>query len=96
MRSHLQKFLSALALAAAAVAVAGGAQTAQPMTGRDPLEVAKVLAARYPAQPIMSYIPALSWSGQLRLSTLTGDAHWRVKLVLTSRQMEHCGSSRLV
>lgn len=79
MRSHLQKKLAAAALAATAVAVAGGAQTAQPMTGRDPLEVAKVLAARYPAQPIMSYIPALSWSGQLRLSALTGDAQWREK-----------------
>ena len=79
MRGHLQKFLSALALAATAVAVAAGTQTAQPMTGRDPLEVAKVLAARYPAQPIMSYIPALSWSGQLRLSALTGDTQWREK-----------------
>ena len=79
MRGHLQKFFSALALAAIAVTVAGGAETAQPMTGRDPLEVAKVLAARYPAQPIMSYIPALSWSGQLRLSALTGDAQWRAK-----------------
>src|SRR5687768_4213363 len=79
MRSPLRKFLSALALASTAVAVAGGAQTAQPMTGSDPLEVAKVLAARYPAQPIMSYIPALSWSGQLRLATLTGEAQWREK-----------------
>ena len=79
MRGHLQKFLSGLALAWTAVAVAAGTQTAQPMTGRDPLEVARVLAARYPAQPIMSYIPALSWSGQLRLSTLTGDTQWREK-----------------
>lgn len=79
MRSHLQKFLSALALAATAVAMAAGAQSAQPMSGRDPLEVAKVLAARYPTQPIMSYIPALAWSGQLRLSALTGDAQWREK-----------------
>src|ERR1700729_3462721 len=29
---------------------------------RSPLDIAKVLAAKYPAQPIMSYIPALSWS----------------------------------
>ena len=49
------------------------------MTGRDPLEVARVLAARYPAQPIMSYIPALSWSGQLRLSELTKEPQWRAK-----------------
>ena len=49
------------------------------MTGRHPLEVARVLAARYPAQPIMSYIPALSWSGQLRLSQLTKEPQWREK-----------------
>ena len=29
----------------------------------EPLAVARILAAKYPAQPIMSYIPALSWSG---------------------------------
>ena len=45
----------------------------------DPLEIARILAARYPAQPIMSYIPALSWSGQLRLAALTGETKWREK-----------------
>ena len=40
--------------------VAGGQTTGQPMTGRNPLDIARVLAARYPAQPIMSYIPALA------------------------------------
>ncbi len=53
--------------------------TAQQPSPADPLEIARILAARYPAQPIMSYIPALSWSGQLRLSALTGDAKWRQK-----------------
>lgn len=53
--------------------------TAQQSSPADPLEIARILAARYPAQPIMSYIPALSWSGQLRLSALTGDAKWREK-----------------
>lgn len=38
---------------------------------RAPLDVARALAARYPAQPIMSYIPGLAWSGSLRL------ARWR-------------------
>jgi rhamnogalacturonyl hydrolase YesR len=38
-----------------------------------------MLGRRYPAQPIMSYIPALSWSGQLRLFTLTGETAWRDK-----------------
>jgi len=45
----------------------------------EPLDIARILAARYPAQPIMSYIPALSWSGQLRLSMLTGEPQWRDK-----------------
>ena len=47
--------------------------------GRSPLDIAKVLAARYPAQPIMSYIPALSWSGSFRLAALTGEDRWREK-----------------
>ena len=46
---------------------------------RSPLEVARLLAPKYPAQPIMSYIPALSWSGALRLARLTGDARFRDK-----------------
>jgi rhamnogalacturonyl hydrolase YesR len=45
----------------------------------EPLEVARWMAARYPANPIMSYIPALSWSGSLRLAELTGEARWREK-----------------
>jgi unsaturated rhamnogalacturonyl hydrolase len=44
---------------------------------REPLEVARVLAARYPAKAVMSYIPALSWSGALRLSALTSEERWR-------------------
>jgi unsaturated rhamnogalacturonyl hydrolase len=46
---------------------------------RSPLDIAKVLAAKYPAQPIMSYIPALSWSGSFRLAALTGEDRWREK-----------------
>jgi rhamnogalacturonyl hydrolase YesR len=48
---------------------------------RAPLGIARLLAARYPASPIMSYIPALSWSGALRLSRLTGDAQYRDRAV---------------
>ena len=46
---------------------------------RTPLDVARLLAPKYPAQPIMSYIPALSWSGALRLARITGDARFRDK-----------------
>ena len=62
---------------AAAVILAAGA-TAQTPAG-DPLAIARILAAKYPAQPIMSYIPALSWSNSLRLSEITGDPQWRQK-----------------
>jgi rhamnogalacturonyl hydrolase YesR len=55
------------------------------MAGREPLDVARVLAARYPAQPIMSYIPALTWSSQLRLSAITGDPQWRDKALAGMR-----------
>ena len=46
---------------------------------RSPLDIAKVLAGRYPGEPIMSYIPALSWSGSFRLSRLTGEDRWKEK-----------------
>ena len=46
----------------------------------EPLAIARILAAKYPAQPIMSYIPALSWSNSLRLSELTGEQQWREKV----------------
>ena len=46
---------------------------------RSPLDIAKVLAAKYPAQPIMSYIPALSWSPSFRLAALTGEDRWKEK-----------------
>ena len=49
------------------------------MNPSDPLAIARVLAEKYPAQPIMSYIPALAWSGSLRLSAMTGEARWREK-----------------
>jgi rhamnogalacturonyl hydrolase YesR len=75
MRTPLQKLLTTLLLAGAAVAAVSARQAA----GDDPLEVARILAARYPSQKTMSYIPALAWSGQLRLSAMTGDPQWREK-----------------
>lgn len=74
MRRRLQK-LSLVAALLLAVSLGASAQTVTP----DPLEIARILAARYPAQPIMSYIPALSWSGQLRLAEITGETKWRDK-----------------
>lgn len=48
---------------------------------RAPLDIARMLAARYPASPVMSYIPALSWSGAFRVSQLTGDPQYRDRAV---------------
>jgi unsaturated rhamnogalacturonyl hydrolase len=46
---------------------------------RQPLDVARVLAARYPETIAMSYIPALSWSGAVRLTALTNEPRWKEK-----------------
>lgn len=46
---------------------------------RTPLDVARLLAPKYPARPSMSYIPGLAWSGALRLAEITGEARWREK-----------------
>jgi unsaturated rhamnogalacturonyl hydrolase len=48
---------------------------------RPPLEIARMLAASYPAAPMMSYIPALSWSGALKVSALTADPQYRDRAV---------------
>ncbi|MGE0811924.1 MAG: glycoside hydrolase family 88 protein [Vicinamibacterales bacterium] len=44
---------------------------------RSPLDIARLLAGRYPANPIMSYIPALAWIGAFRVSAITGDPQYR-------------------
>jgi rhamnogalacturonyl hydrolase YesR len=72
--------LMALAGVALMTIVATGSAQSTPLPADTaPLAVARILAAKYPAQPIMSYIPALAWSGSLRLSILTGESKWREK-----------------
>jgi unsaturated rhamnogalacturonyl hydrolase len=51
-----------------------------PSAAQLPVAVARILAAKYPTQPIMSYIPALAWSNSLRLADLTGETQWRDKV----------------
>ena len=46
---------------------------------RRPLDIARLLAARYPESPIMSYIPGLAWASSLRLAQLTGEEKWKEK-----------------
>lgn len=48
---------------------------------RAPLDLARVLAGRYPATPSMSYIPALAWRGAMNLSAATRENQWRDRAV---------------
>jgi unsaturated rhamnogalacturonyl hydrolase len=43
-------------------------------TARSPLEIAGVLARRYPANAVVNYIPSVAWVNTLRLAAVTGDA----------------------
>jgi len=46
---------------------------------QNPLEIARLIAVRYPAAATMSYIPAVAWSSSLRLAQLTGEEKWKEK-----------------
>src|SRR6188472_4430684 len=76
----MRRPMSTFGVAVIALAVLSMDRAAAQNPATEPLAVARILAAKYPAQPIMSYIPALSWSGSLRLSELTGEPRWREKV----------------
>ena len=48
---------------------------------RTPMEIARLLAARYPAAPSISYIPALAWINTLKLAKMNGDEALRAKVM---------------
>jgi len=48
---------------------------------RAPLDLARLLAARYPETPSISYIPSVSWVNTLRLGTIIGDASLRQRVL---------------
>ena len=48
---------------------------------RAPLDIARLLAERYPAAPSISYIPALAWIKTLELSALTKSEALRAKVM---------------
>ena len=48
---------------------------------RDPLDIARLLAARYPGTAGMSYIPAVAWMHTLALAGLTGEDRWREQVL---------------
>lgn len=50
-------------------------------TARAPLDVARLLARRYPATPGISYIPALAWTHTLRLAEMDDDGALRGKVL---------------
>ena len=49
--------------------------------GRRPLQIARLLAGRYPATAGVAYIPAVAWVHTLRLGDLTGEAAWRTQVL---------------
>src|SRR6188472_1471987 len=75
----MRRPMSTFGVAVIALAVLSMDRAAAQNPATDPLAIARILAAKYPAQPIMSYIPALSWSNSLALSRVTGEAQWREK-----------------
>src|SRR5262245_17562944 len=48
---------------------------------RDPTDIARLLAKRYPESPSISYIPAVSWVNTLRLAADLGDATLRARVI---------------
>ena len=48
---------------------------------RTPLAIARLLARRYPETPAISYIPALSWIGGLRVAAIERDDALRARVV---------------
>lgn len=44
---------------------------------REPLRVAELLAEKYPRQPEIAYIQAVTWSSTLKLGELTSNPRWR-------------------
>ena len=86
MTSRSLTFVTVLAVATGLTGLAQQPAPPQPPLGppfdatrATPLDVARVLAARYPESPIMSYIPGVAWSASFRLAQLTGEDKWKEK-----------------
>jgi unsaturated rhamnogalacturonyl hydrolase len=50
-------------------------------TSRAPLSIARVLAGKYPQNPLVSYIPSVAWANTLRLADITKDDALRQKVL---------------
>ena len=78
MLTTIQRSICAICVICVICGLAVDARQPAP-AARTPLDIARVLATRYPESPIMSYIPAVAWSSSLRLARLTGDDKWKDK-----------------
>jgi unsaturated rhamnogalacturonyl hydrolase len=56
-------------------------QTINQRVQREPLAIARLLARRYPETPAISYIPALSWLGALRVAAIDNDDALRARVL---------------
>jgi len=72
----LQKALAAVGITRSPLHTALAARVA-----RKPVEIARILAARYPQNPMVSYIPSVAWTNTLRLATETNDPALRAKVL---------------
>jgi unsaturated rhamnogalacturonyl hydrolase len=52
---------------------------------REPATIARVLAAKYPQNPVVSYIPSVAWANTLRLADITKDDSLRQKVLQQTR-----------
>ena len=52
---------------------------------REPIDIARLLARRYPETPAISYIPALAWVETLHLADLVKDDSLRAKVVAQTK-----------
>ena len=59
--------------------------TLRARASRPPLAIARVLAAKYPQSPIVSYIPSVAWANTLRLADATKDKALQQKVLNETR-----------
>ena len=59
--------------------------TLRARASREPLAIARVLAAKYPQNPLVSYIPSVAWANTLRLADITKDNALRQKVLDETR-----------
>ena len=52
---------------------------------REPLSIARLLAGKYPQNPLVSYIPSVAWANTLRLADVTKDDALRQKVLAETR-----------